>query len=195
MPSWRASPAPSAPTRNVRPAGFAPVVVIAFVAAVIVVVSQFTTLYAVRVATSSIPIKTVGTGANHAYALLPLALVAMLLAFAAAVQRSRAAPAGLIVLGIVTLLIALLGDLPDTHTSGLIGSSATQYVKGASSPGVGLYMETLGAVLLLAAGGVGLLMPGGPPTPPLFRRDPTPAGQTTPTAEHTDPAAPNNPSS
>ena len=53
-------------------------------------------------------------------------------------------------LGIATLLIALLGDLPDAHATGLIGSSASQYVQGAASPSAGLYLETLGAVLLRA---------------------------------------------
>jgi len=63
------------------------------------------------------------------------------------------------VLGIVTLLIALLGDLPDAHATGLIGSGTAQYVEGTSTSSAGLYMETLGAILLLISGGVGLLLP------------------------------------
>ena len=67
-------------------------------------------------------------------------------------------------LGVATLLIALLGDLPDAHATGLIGSSANQYVQGVSSPSAGLYLETLGAVLLLVSGGVGFLMLGSAPS-------------------------------
>jgi hypothetical protein len=88
------------------------------------------------------------------------------------------------VLGIATLLIALLGDLPDAHATGLIGSGGAgglQYLQGASSPSAGLYLETLGAVLLLVSGGVGFLMLGpapGPAEPP----EPGPGGPPAPDA-------------
>jgi hypothetical protein len=84
---------------------------------------------------------------------------------AVAVYRhgNRSAFVALAALGIATLLIALLGDLPDARASGLIGSSAGGYVQAVSKPSAGLYMETLGAVVLLAAGGVGLLLPAAPP--------------------------------
>ena len=78
-------------------------------------------------------------------------------------------------LGIATLLIALLGDLPDAHATGLIGSSASQYVQGAASPSAGLYLETLGAVLLLVSGGVGFLMVA--PAPAAGRSPAGPAGR------------------
>jgi hypothetical protein len=138
-------------------------VVVAIFGALLVLVAQFVALYHVRVPTSSTPVKTVGTGANHGWAGIPIALVCF--ALAAAVHRygNRTALVGLIVLGLATLLIALLGDLPDAHATGLIGSSANQYQQGVSSPGAGLYVETLGAVLLLVSGGVGLLMLGSTP--------------------------------
>ncbi len=90
----------------------------------------------------------------------------MLLAFAAYRSGSRAALAAVALLGVVTLLIALLGDLPDAHATGLVGSGASQYVEGSSTPSAGLYMETLGAIVLVIAGGVGLLLPGSSPQPP-----------------------------
>lgn len=126
--------------------------------ALLIAVSQFTALYTVHSATSSAAIKTVGTGANHAWAPIPIALLAGLLALAVYRSENRAALVALALLGIVTLLIALLGDLPDTHSTGLIGSGAARYVESASTPSTGLYMETLGAVLLLLSGGVGLLL-------------------------------------
>jgi hypothetical protein len=130
----------------------------ALLGALLVLVSQFTALYHLHSATSSVPIRTVGTGANHAWAPIPLALVAAVFAYAVYRYGSRTALIGLAGLGIATLLIALLGDLPDAHSSGVIGSSAGGYVQATSSASAGLYMETLGAVVLLVAGGVGFLM-------------------------------------
>jgi hypothetical protein len=129
--------------------------------ALLILVSEFTALYHVQSAAGSLPIKTVGTGANHAWAGIPLALVAAALAYAFYRHGNRSALAGLAALGIATLLIALLRDLPPTHATGLVASTASGYVRAVSTRSAGLYMETLGAVLLLVAGGVGLLLPAG----------------------------------
>jgi hypothetical protein len=138
------------------------VVLAASLGALLILVAQFTALYHLHSPTSSASIKTVGTGANHAWAPVPLALLAGVLAFAVYRHENRAALVALALLGVVVLLIALLGDLPDAHSTGLIGSGAAQYVEGTSTPSAGLYMETLGAVLLLLSGGVGLLLLGAP---------------------------------
>ena len=138
------------------------VVLAASLGALLILVAQFTALYHLHSPTSSASIKTVGTGANHAWAPVPLALLAGVLAFTVYRHQNRAALAALALLGVVVLLIALLGDLPDAHSTGLIGSGAAQYVEGTSTPSAGLYMETLGAVLLLLSGGVGLLLLGAP---------------------------------
>jgi hypothetical protein len=143
----------------------------------LVLVAQFIALYQVHVATSSIPIRTVGTGANHAWAPIPIALLAAALAFVVYRQRNGAAFLALATLGIAVLLIALLGDLPDAHATGLIGSGASQYVQGTSTPSAGLYMETLGAVLLLIGGGVGFLMLAGAPAPTNPGADQPPRGR------------------
>jgi hypothetical protein len=124
----------------------------------LIVVSQFTALYHLHSATSSAAIRTIDTGPNHAWAPIPLAIVAAALAYGVYRHGNRAAVLGLAALGIAMLLIALLGDLADAHSSGLIGSSAGGYVQATSSPSAGLYMETLGAVVLLVTGGVGFLM-------------------------------------
>jgi hypothetical protein len=144
--------------------------------ALLILISQFTALYHVQVASGSAPIKTVGTGANHAWAPIPIALLAGVLAFVAYRKGSRAALIALVVLGIVTLLIALLGDLPDARATGIVGSGASQYSEGTSTPSAGLYMETLGAILLLISGGVGLLL-GAPRRPPEGAPEPPPLAQ------------------
>ena len=66
------------------------------------------------------------------------------------------------VLGIATLLIALVGDLPDARATGVIGNSSTRFSSAAASPEVGLFLETVGAIALVIASGCGLLL-GRPP--------------------------------
>jgi hypothetical protein len=172
-----ASQAVLTPSHEARTRGGSALLGIALTAALgalLILVSQFTALYHVHVATSSAPVKTVGTGANHAWAPIPIALLAAMLAFAVYRKGSRTALIALVVLGVVTLLIALLGDLPDAHATGIVGSGASQYAEGTSTPSAGLYMETLGAILLLLSGGVGLLLLGAPRRRPEASPDPAP---------------------
>ena len=167
----------SDPSAERREGGGDAVVGVALTAALgalLILVSQFTALYHVHVATSSAAVKTVGTGPNHAWAPVPIALLAALLAFVVYTKRSRTALVALAVLGIVTLLIALLGDLPDAHATGIVGSGASQYAEGTSTPSAGLYIETLGAILLLISGGAGLLLLGAPTWPRDGAADPPP---------------------
>jgi len=143
----------------------------ALLGSLLLLVAEFTTLYQVHVASTSTPIKSVTGGSNHSYALVPIALAAALMAFAAVRRGSRPALLAIGLLGIVALLIALLGDLPDAQASGLAGSAATRYLNASSTPSAGLYMETLGAVLLIAASGLGFLMLGPPARAPRRRAD------------------------
>jgi hypothetical protein len=129
--------------------------------AIALVVAEFTPLLHVRVSATSAPIKTVLTGAHHGYALLPIAGLSAVLTIGALRQESRAALVALGALGLIGLGIALVGDLPAARAAGLLGSSATRFVQARSSPASGLYLETLGAVLLLLASGLGLLLLGG----------------------------------
>jgi uncharacterized membrane protein len=130
--------------------------------ALMLVVAEFTTLFTVHVETSSAPIKTVATGPHHSYALLLIAIVVAALAIAVWRDTSRPALLAIGLLGVVALLIALLGDLPDAHASGLAGSSTTRYVDASSTPSAGLYLETLGAVVLVITCGVGFIALGSP---------------------------------
>ncbi|HEY6396684.1 MAG TPA: hypothetical protein VIX82_04420 [Solirubrobacteraceae bacterium] len=127
---------------------------------IVLVIAEFLPLLHVRVAASSASIKTVVTGAHHGYALLPIAALSAVLTIAALRLESRPTLVGLGTLGLIGLAIVLVGDLPDAHATGLVGSSVTHYVQARSDPGIGLYLETLGAVLLLLASGVGLLLIG-----------------------------------
>ena len=146
----------------------------------LLVVAEFTTLFTVHIATSSAPIKTVTTGSHHSYAMLVIGLVVAALAVAFWRESSRPALLAIGLLGIVALLIALLGDLPDASATGLVGSSATRYIDASSTPSAGLYLETLGAVVLLITCGVGFIALGSP----IARRDARDPGSST------DPAGP-----
>ena len=134
----------------------------ALLAALLLIVAEFTSLYQVHVATSPNPIESVSSGSHHSYALIPIAILAAALGIG--VWRSGARPALLAigVLGVVVVLIALLVDLPDAQATGIAGSATSHYVTATSKPSAGLYMETLGGVLLIATCGLGFLMLGPP---------------------------------
>lgn len=140
--------------------------------ALMMLVAEFTSLYRVHIATSSKPIQSVSGGSNHAYAIGLLAVLAAALVLAVVRGGSRPALLAIGVIGVVALLIALLGDLPDARAKGLEGSATTHYVSASATPSAGLYLETLGAVLLIMTSGLGFLMIG----PPASSR-PRPSGR------------------
>jgi hypothetical protein len=91
-----------------------------------------------------------------------VAVLAAVLTIVAVSSRSRAALLGVGVLGLVALGIALLGDLPDARATGFVGNPQA-LTPARSSPSTGLYLETLGAIILLITAGAGLLMPAAAP--------------------------------
>jgi hypothetical protein len=131
---------------------------------VLLVVAEFATLFSVRTATSSLPIKSVTTGPHHAYALIPIGVLTVGLAFGAFRYGSRPTMVAIGALGMITLLIALLGDLPDARATGLTGSSTVAYIEARSTPSAGFFLEALGAVLLVITSGLGLVLIS-PPAP------------------------------
>jgi hypothetical protein len=126
-------------------------------------VAEFTTLYTVHVAGRTVTtLSSQATGPHHSYALVPIALLAALLAFGAHRAQSRPALVATGALGALALAIALIGDLPDAHAHGVTHS----FVLANATPGPGLYLETLGATLLVLSGGLGLAFaPARPPRP------------------------------
>lgn len=156
----RRSPTPRAGTGALILAG-------SLLAALLLLVAEFTTLYQVHVATSLTPVDSVSGGSDHSYAMVPLALLAAALGIGVWRSGSRPALLAIGVIGVVAVLIALVGDLPDAQATGLAGSAASHYVNASSTPSAGLYMETLGAILLIATCGLGFLMLGSPGQAPL----------------------------
>jgi hypothetical protein len=92
---------------------------------------------------------------RHGPALLIIALFAIVMV-AGALRGARPAMIALVVLGLVALLIAVVGDVPDLDETGFLGEV---YEDAAAGPKAGFYLETLGAVLLLAGGGLMLAAP------------------------------------
>jgi hypothetical protein len=107
-------------------------------------IGEFSRLYEIKVITVVVHHATVGS--HHGYALLVIAGLAAVLAFGAALGRSRPAAAALVVLAVAALAIALAVDLPVVNDTGLYGRN---YEQAHAQAGSGFYLETAGAVVLL----------------------------------------------
>jgi len=121
---------------------------------VLLVASTFTPIIRIKVVTV---IQESFTGfERHHVALILIGLLAAAMTVGA-FQGARPAMGALAVCGVAVLLIALLGDLPDAGDTGQIGD---RYEDAEALTGIGYYLETLGGVLLLAAGGGFLILAG-----------------------------------
>lgn len=155
-PAWRAGGRPSVTLeRGIGRLIFAG----AAIAAVLLVAAEFTTLYQAHLATKLTPIESVTAGSHNSYAMLPIAVLALLLGLLAWRGGSRLALLGIGVLGVVALVIALVHDLPDTHAVGLADHNR---ISATTTPHAGLYLETLGAILLIATSGLAFMFAGAP---------------------------------
>jgi len=134
------------------------------VGGLLLIVSDFMTLYHVDVVTASCSdlaspnlrdaCSTTG-GGHHGYALAILGVIALVMAYGAAVGASRPAGIALLVLGIAALAIALLMDRPDIHKTGIVGA---QFSQAEANPGTGYWLELIGGALVVAAGALRLLV-------------------------------------
>ena len=82
-------------------------------------------------------------------ALLLLGLLTFVMGWGAAFGGSRPAALALIAIGVVVLGITLLGDLPASDDTGLIGRD---YAEATASAGIGLWFELFGGILAVVAG-------------------------------------------
>src|SRR3954451_24046153 len=129
----------------------------------LLIVRDFLTLFEVQSVTATISGGVVSGGRNHAYAMLIIGLLAAPMAYGAIRGGSRPAMVALGALGVVAALIALLKDLPVAAGTSTLDKSFA-YASAHAVPGIGFYLETLGATLLLIAAAGGLLLrPAGKP--------------------------------
>jgi hypothetical protein len=145
---------------------------IVLIGAAALVVAEFTPLYRVQTDVGRHIVRSVSAGSHHSYALLPVAMLAALLAGVLG-RSGRTVPAALMLLGLTTLGIALLGDLPDLHRTGALGTPASGLRDAYTVAGQALYLEVLGAIALLVAGAAGVIF--GSPSLSVRRRQPPPS--------------------
>jgi hypothetical protein len=127
-------------------------------AGVLMIVTEFTDILSVKVLTATcedladrrLADRCVATGGEqHAYAFVVLGLFTLLMAWGAAIGRSRPAGLALAAAGVAVLLIALLGDLPDTSETGALGVNFSQ---AEANPGTGFWLELVAGPLAIVAG-------------------------------------------
>jgi hypothetical protein len=142
---------------------------LAGVGALLLIISEFSTIAAVDVAHGSCKVINDANPAladrcalsgfeRHGGAFLLLGLIALAMAYGAGIGRSRPAAMALLVAAAIVVGIALLSDLPQTHKTGQIGVT---HADAKASAGAGFFLELAGAVLLGASGVLRLRRPGG----------------------------------
>lgn len=152
------------------------ITVLGAIGAVLVFVAEFTTIFAVDVLTSGTCEEIADPAARdachtsgfeqHGGAFLLLGALALVMALGTGRGRSRPAAIALVVTGAIVLGFAFVRDLPKTSDTGLIG---IQYEEAKAGPRSGFYLEIIGGVVCVVAGGLGLATAGRrgaePPTP------------------------------
>lgn len=131
--------------RPVRLAGL----LLSLLAVVLLVAAELSTLYEIRVVTAVPAGGSETAGGNHAYALMVIAAVALVMLVGAWRGGSRPAAAALVALALAALFVCLAIDLPDARSEGLIGE---RYDQAEAKPQSGFFLETGGAIALLVGG-------------------------------------------
>jgi hypothetical protein len=135
---------------------------LSIVAAGLLVAAEFTTVFEVTVGSLEVVQRSATGGENHGYALLVVAVFAVVLTLLGLRGGGRAPGLALVALGIVVLVVALAVDLPDTRGSGRLPESLA-YEDARARAGAALGLELVGGVLLVAAGGLLAAARGGAP--------------------------------
>jgi hypothetical protein len=117
--------------------------------AALLVAAEFSTLYDVRVVTTVPEGASYSTGGHHGYAQLVIAAAIVVMAIGAALGGSRPAAVAVLVLGAVSLAVALVVDLPVTDDTGLYGQT---YDEAQAEARAGLTLEIFGGCCVLLGG-------------------------------------------
>ncbi|MEJ7825965.1 MAG: hypothetical protein WKF48_11075 [Solirubrobacteraceae bacterium] len=123
---------------------------VALAGALLLILAELSPLYSVVVGSLQTPRRSVSTGANHGYALTPLAAVAVTMAVAW-LRGAKVAGPMLGLLGLTALVNALTVDLPDTRSSGRLPESLA-YSEARAKAGRGLVLELAGGAVLVLSG-------------------------------------------
>jgi hypothetical protein len=126
-----------------------------FAGAALLVISEFSTVTHVKAITVVLP-NSERTGFDqNSGATLILGLLALPMLVGAALGASRPAMVAVAAIGVIALLIALVGDLPDVTKTGTIFRERYEDAKAEAQ--IGFTFEWLGAVLLILSAGLLLL--------------------------------------
>jgi hypothetical protein len=139
---------PGPPAGGTAVARQAPLVVLV-ASAVLLIVSEFLTMREIVAVTVVPPGGRTTGGAHHGYALAVLGVAGLPMIYGAIAGGSRPAALAVTVLGAVALAIVLIIDLPSLNEAGLIGRT---YDLAEAHPGIGFWLQLVGAVGLLAGG-------------------------------------------
>lgn len=133
--------------------------------AALLVAATFSTIIEIKVLTTQEVAANVDatlTGEDrHGVALIVIAGFALLM-LVGALRGARPAMLALAALGVAALAITVGADAPDLDDTGLIGEL---YAEASAGPGIGFYLETLGAALLLVSGGAMMVLSSGADAP------------------------------
>jgi hypothetical protein len=131
-------------------------------AALLLVLTEVTTLFSIEVDTASCSDLAdpdladrcdVTGGDQHSFALVPVAFLIGVMAVGAGLGGSRPAGIALIGAGVLVLVITLAFDLPDTTKTGEIGST---FASADAVKGPAFWFELIAGLLAVAAGVVRL---------------------------------------
>ena len=137
-----------------RPEGLrAGLAALAVLGAILLIVSEFLPLYRIVVGALETERESRVAWRNHGFAMLVLGLAAIPM-LVGALRGARPAMWAIAAIGIVAIAIAVAVDLPSATDEGLWGE---RFEDAEARPAVGFFTETLGGVMLLAAGGLMLL--------------------------------------
>jgi hypothetical protein len=130
------------------------------VGALLLAVAQFLPLFHTHVSTRVASLGSESVGSSHAYVVLALAALAVILGWGVILTGSRFALVLVGIVGAATLVVALGHDLSHARDQGIKILGLNDYAEAHNVVGSGLYVEILGALLLLMAVVGGFLFAG-----------------------------------
>lgn len=122
-------------------------------AAVCVAASELMTTFEFDLGAGGEPQQTVAAADRHSYALLVLAIFALVALAVAVISGSRPAAVAVAVAGGLSLLFFLVVDLPDVGQSGTVDEPSRVFFSSKAEPADGFWLELVGTVALALSGG------------------------------------------
>jgi len=148
---------PSRERREAVPSPPAALLLTAAAGALMLAVSEFLPLYEVVVGSLEEQQRTKPGWQNHGFGMLLLALASIPM-IRGARRGARPAMFALMVIGAIAVLIVVTVDYPAVRQQAELREAA-QYEDARAKADTGFFVESLGAVLLLASGGLMVLAP------------------------------------